>query len=112
MSTAELATLVKDLQRQVQENAAQVARLAALLDKKDQEISLSQKQIAQLEAEVKRATTTGVAPPVFEAEAPTPEPGSQFGLLAGVATGPYNQDWGYMSRWLLRLRPHPQRRLG
>jgi len=96
MSTAELAALVKDLQKQVQDNAVQLAKLAALLDKKDREISLSQKQIAQLEAQAKRAATTTVAPPVFEAQAPTPEPGSQFGLLAGVATGPYNQDWGYM----------------
>ena len=40
--------------------------------------------------------SAGVAPPIFEAEAPTLARGSQFGLLTGVASGPYNQDWGYM----------------
>ena len=96
MSTAELAALVKDLQKQVHENTAEVARLAGALEVKDREVEVSRQQIEHLEAQLRRATTPGAAAPVFEAGAPPVDRGSQFGLMVGAATGPYNQDWGYM----------------
>ncbi len=96
MSVAELTALVKELQKQVQKNAAQVAKLQADLNKKDQEITASQQQIKHLEVDLERTTARVAEAPVFRAEAPKEGRGSQFGLLAGVATGPYNQDWGYM----------------
>jgi hypothetical protein len=96
MSAAELTALVRQLQRQVRENADQVAELRGLLEKKNQEITASQREIERLEADLDRTKTRVEQAPVFRAEAPKAEPGSQFGLLVGAAAGPYNQDWGYM----------------
>lgn len=93
---AELTALVRELQQQVRENASRLAQLQAHLEKKNQEIAVSQQKIKTLEAELERAMRPGAEAPVFRAEAPKADSDSRFGFLVGVATGPYNQDWGYM----------------
>jgi len=111
MSVAELTALARQLQKQVEETAAKVAELSAHLEKKNQEIAVSQQQIERLEAELERAVPSAAQPTALRAEAPQ-DRGSEFGILVGAATGPYNQDWGYMVGGFYDFTLVPQDRWG
>ncbi len=96
MSGAELAAAVKELQRQVAENKAELARLRVQLQVKDEELAASQETIRRLEGRGVEPSAPGLRTPVVETQVAKPKGDSQFGFLVGAATGPYNQDWGYL----------------